>query len=212
MRRLLTQTAIPLDSDLGLFVGSAAYEAAGGTVTRDLFSGDDEGFMDDAGQGAACRSAPCPRSSPRQWCPLRHDGACPRAGGGHPGRRQGVETMLALKSVLPSLPVIAGLSANHLAALDLPPAPGSGPGQASLLRLYVARDNDAPGLRAANRLRERGLAAGLEIRELVPVNGDFNLDLCRLGADIMRALVADQLVPSDRTRFLRDTRRSEPRR
>ena len=48
VRRLLTQTAIPLDSDLGLFVGSAAYEAAGGTVTRDLFSADDEGFMDDA--------------------------------------------------------------------------------------------------------------------------------------------------------------------
>jgi ParB family chromosome partitioning protein len=48
VRRLLTQTAIPLDSDLGRFVGSTAYEAAGGTVTRDLFSGDDEGFMDDA--------------------------------------------------------------------------------------------------------------------------------------------------------------------
>ena len=48
VRRLLTQTAIPLDSDLGLFVASAAYEAAGGAVTRDLFSGDDEGFMDDA--------------------------------------------------------------------------------------------------------------------------------------------------------------------
>jgi len=48
VRRLLTQSAIPVDSDLGLFVGSAAYEAAGGTVTRDLFSGDDEGFMDDA--------------------------------------------------------------------------------------------------------------------------------------------------------------------
>jgi ParB family chromosome partitioning protein len=48
VRRLLTQAAIPVDSDLGLFVGSAAYEAAGGTVTRDLFSADDEGFMDDA--------------------------------------------------------------------------------------------------------------------------------------------------------------------
>jgi Toprim domain len=125
---------------------------------------------------------------------------------------EGVETMLTLKSVLPSLPVIAGLSANHLAALDLPPAPGSGPGHASLLRLYVACDNDAAGLKAANRLRERGLATGLEIRELVPVHGDFNLDLCRLGADIMRALLADQLAPSDRTRFLPDARRSEPRR
>ena len=48
VRRLLTQAAIPVDSDLGLFVGSAAYEAAGGTVTRDPFTDDDEGFTDDA--------------------------------------------------------------------------------------------------------------------------------------------------------------------
>ena len=116
---------------------------------------------------------------------------------------EGVETMLALKSVLPSLPVIAALSANHLAALDLPPA---------LRRLYVARDNDAAGLRAAERLRERGIAAGIEIRELVPVHGDFNLDLCRLGPDRMRAHLADQLVPSDCARFLPDDRRSDPRR
>jgi ParB family transcriptional regulator, chromosome partitioning protein len=45
---LLTQSAVAADSDLGTFVGIAAYEAAGGTVTRDLFSGDEEGFMDDA--------------------------------------------------------------------------------------------------------------------------------------------------------------------
>jgi hypothetical protein len=126
---------------------------------------------------------------------------------------EGVETMLALKSVLPSLPVIAGLSANHLAALDLPPRfkPGAGSAPA-LRRLYVARDNDAAGLRAAERLRGRGIAAGIEIRELVPVHGDFNLDLCRLGADGVLVQVADQLVPSDRTRFLSDTRRSDPRR
>lgn len=48
VRRLLTQSAIPLDSDLGRFVGADAFEAAGGTITRDLFSGDDDGFMDDA--------------------------------------------------------------------------------------------------------------------------------------------------------------------
>ena len=99
--------------------------------------------------------------------------------------------------------MIAGLSANHLAALDLPPA---------LRRLYVARDNDAAGLKAANRLRERGSAAGIDVRELVPVHGDFNLDLCRLGPDGMRAHLADQLVPSDRTRFLPDPRRPDPRR
>jgi hypothetical protein len=124
---------------------------------------------------------------------------------------EGVETMLALKSALPSLPMIAGLSANHLAALDFPPTPGSGPGQA-LRRLYVARDNDAAGIKAADRLHERGIAAGIEIRELVPVYGDFNLDLCRLGPEGMRAHLADQLVPSDRTRFLPNNRPSDPRR
>ena len=48
IRRLLTGSAVPLDSDLGLFVGIEAYEAAGGRVTRDLFSGEDKGFLDDA--------------------------------------------------------------------------------------------------------------------------------------------------------------------
>jgi ParB family transcriptional regulator, chromosome partitioning protein len=48
VRRMLTDSAEPFDSDLGAFVGLAAYEAAGGKVTRDLFSTEDEGFMDDA--------------------------------------------------------------------------------------------------------------------------------------------------------------------
>jgi hypothetical protein len=110
---------------------------------------------------------------------------------------EGIETMLALKSALPSLPMIAGLSANHLAALDLPPA---------LRRLYVARDNDAPGRTAAERLRERH--GGIDVRELVPVHADFNLDLCRIGAGAMRALLAGYLVPSDRARFLPGERRT----
>jgi hypothetical protein len=114
---------------------------------------------------------------------------------------EGVETMLALKSVLPLLPMVAGLSANHLAALDFSPA---------LRRLYVARDNDAAGIKAAERLRER--AAGIDVRELVPIHGDFNLDLCRLGPDGMRAHLADQFVSSDRTRFLPDDRRPDQQR
>jgi hypothetical protein len=107
--------------------------------------------------------------------------------------------------------MIAALSANHLAALDPSPALGSGHRQA-LRRLYVARDNDAAGLKAVNRLRDRGIAAGIEIRELVPVYGDFNVDLCRLGLKGMRAHLADQLVPSDRTGFLPDISRFDPRR
>jgi hypothetical protein len=43
VKRLLTKSAIPADSDLGAFVGIAAYEAAGGTVTRDLFSAETDG-------------------------------------------------------------------------------------------------------------------------------------------------------------------------
>jgi Toprim domain-containing protein len=103
---------------------------------------------------------------------------------------EGIETMLALKSVLPDLPMIAGLSANHLAALDLP---------SSLRRLYVARDNDVAGLRAFQRLRQRN--HGIDVREFVPLHDDFNRDLCRLGAEDLRARLTDQLVPDDRPRL-----------
>jgi hypothetical protein len=105
---------------------------------------------------------------------------------------EGLETMLALKSVLPPLPMVAGLSANHLAALDLAPA---------LRRLYVARDNDAAGRLAAGRLHERGEAAAIDVRDLMPVHADFNLDLCRLGHAAMHAHLLDQLDPSDVARF-----------
>ena len=105
---------------------------------------------------------------------------------------EGIETMLALKSVLPDLPMIAALSANHLAAIALP---------ATLSRLYVARDNDTPGRIAAEHLHARGIEAGIEIRDLVPVHGDFNVDLWRLGSAALLHRLAEQLVPADRGRF-----------
>ena len=49
---------------------------------------------------------------------------------------EGIETMLSLRSILPTLPMVAALSANHLAALLFPP---------TLRRLYVARDRDPAG-------------------------------------------------------------------
>jgi len=107
---------------------------------------------------------------------------------------EGIETMLALKSVLPDLPMIAALSANHLAALDLGPM---------LARLYVARDRDAAGRLAAERLHARGRDAGIEVRDLMPARSDFNVDLRRLGPDVMLARLADQLTPADVLRFLR---------
>jgi hypothetical protein len=106
---------------------------------------------------------------------------------------EGIETMLALKSALPALPVVAGLSANHLAALDLAP---------TLCRLYVARDNDAAGRRAAGRLHGRGAETGLEVRDLVPVLADFNVDLRQLGPARMLRHLVPQLVAADRVRFV----------
>jgi hypothetical protein len=105
---------------------------------------------------------------------------------------EGVETMLALSSGLPSLPLIAALSANHLAALAFAP---------SWRRLYVARDNDRAGRHAADRLHERGQAAGIDVRDLVPVHDDFNADLCALGPAALLAHLAPQLVPADLARF-----------
>jgi len=105
---------------------------------------------------------------------------------------EGIETMLALKSVLPALPMVAGLSANHLAALDLAP---------TLHRLYVARDNDAAGRIAAERLHARGAASGIEVLDLVPALADFNVDLWRSGATALLRHVIAQLAPADRPRF-----------
>ena len=48
VKRRLTESTVPLDSDLGMFVGAEAYETAGGHITRDLFTGDEDGFLDDA--------------------------------------------------------------------------------------------------------------------------------------------------------------------
>jgi hypothetical protein len=101
---------------------------------------------------------------------------------------EGLETMLSLKGVLPGLPMVAALSANHLAALAFTPG---------LSRLYVSRDNDPAGRRAAAQLHARGHAAGIEVRDLVPVGGDFNDDLCRLGSEALRAHVVAQLAPGD---------------
>jgi ParB family chromosome partitioning protein len=47
VRRLLTEKSIAAGSRLGRFVGAEAYEQAGGSVSRDLFSERDDGYFDD---------------------------------------------------------------------------------------------------------------------------------------------------------------------
>ncbi|CAO3414285.1 DUF7146 domain-containing protein [Azospirillum doebereinerae] len=105
---------------------------------------------------------------------------------------EGVETVLALRTVLPALPMVAALSAGHLAALCLPP---------TLRRLYVARDNDAAGRRAAERLGCRAEALGIEALVLAPVLGDLNDDLLAFGQAALRAHLRAQLAPEDVARF-----------
>jgi hypothetical protein len=106
---------------------------------------------------------------------------------------EGIETMLSLRCVLPTLPMAAALSANHLAALLLPP---------TLRRLYVARDNDAAGEVAATALTERAEATGVEAIVWMPRRGDFNEDLRAFGLDALRAALRVQLVPQDVARFM----------
>lgn len=105
---------------------------------------------------------------------------------------EGIETVLALRMALPGLPAVAALSAAHLAALLFPPG---------LRRLYVARDADAAGARALERLTARGRTCGVEVRPLVPRAEDANADLLVLGLDGLHGWLLAQLVPEDRRRF-----------
>ncbi|MCA3512588.1 MAG: ParB N-terminal domain-containing protein [Rhodobacter sp.] len=47
IRRMLTETSVRASDRRAVFVGVAAYEAAGGVVLRDLFQGDDGGWLED---------------------------------------------------------------------------------------------------------------------------------------------------------------------
>ena len=107
---------------------------------------------------------------------------------------EGIETMLSLRSVLPNLPMVAALSANHLAALLFPP---------TLRRLYIARDGDPAGDVAMASLTARARTAGIEALRLSPTLGDFNEDLLDIGVDDFRAALCVQLAPEDIVRFMR---------
>jgi phage/plasmid primase-like uncharacterized protein len=109
---------------------------------------------------------------------------------------EGIETMLSLRSVLRDLPMVAALSANHLATILF---------GVTLRRLYVVCDNDPAGDLAAATLTDRAQAAGIEALTLSPTLGDFNEDLRRLGVGHLRTALRVQLAPQDVPRFLRST-------
>jgi hypothetical protein len=106
---------------------------------------------------------------------------------------EGIETVLSLRSVLPTLPLVAATSANHLAALLFPP---------TLRRLYVVRDRDPAGDAAMASLGRRAEAAGIEMLGLSPAFNDFNEDLRCLRVEEFRASVRCQFLPQDVARFM----------
>ena len=106
---------------------------------------------------------------------------------------EGIETMLSLRSVLPTMPMAAALSAAHLAAILFPD---------TLRRLYIARDDDPAGDGAMATLIDRADQAGIEAIMLSPALGDFNEDLRVLGNDALRAAIRVQIAPQDVARFM----------
>jgi hypothetical protein len=161
----------------------AAVTDLAGTIT-----GAHRTWLDPAGRGKA------PIESPRRAMGhLLGHGVCFGVSDDVMAAGEGIETMLSLRMVLPTLPMVAALSANHLAALLLPP---------TLRRLYVARDRDPAGDTAVASLDARAEALGIETVVLSPRFDDFNDDLCRLGIDRFRASVLPQLVSQDMARFM----------
>ena len=106
---------------------------------------------------------------------------------------EGVETMLSLRCVLPTMPMAAALSAAHLAAVQFPD---------TLHRLYVARDDDPAGDAAVRTLMTRAEEAGIEAVPLSPTLGDFNEDLRLLGLAALQAAIRVQIAPQDVARFM----------
>jgi hypothetical protein len=100
--------------------------------------------------------------------------------------------VLSLLSLFPGLPMTAGLSAAHLAAIRFP---------RGLRRLYVLRDNDAAGDFAEARLAERCREAGIDCRVLEPRRKDLNSDLQAGPANAVKARMIGQLAREDRSRF-----------
>lgn len=106
---------------------------------------------------------------------------------------EGIETVLSPRQVLSHMPMLAALSAAHLAAILFP---------ATLRRLYVLRDRDPAGDGARDSLIARAESVGIEAISVSPVRKDFNEDLRWRGVDALRAALRDQLRPEDVSRFM----------
>ena len=94
---------------------------------------------------------------------------------------EGIETVLSLVTAMPDTVAAAALSAGSLGAFAPPPG---------VARLVIARDNDAEGERAAERLVRRCACARVAALVVVPEGDDFNSDLVSLGPQALAARLA----------------------
>lgn len=101
---------------------------------------------------------------------------------------EGIETMLSLRCLLPSMPMVAALSAAHLAALLLP---------LGLRRLYIAQDKDDAGANAARALAARAMSSGVDALMLKSRLGDLNDDLRVIGLQATQSALCNQLISFD---------------
>lgn len=81
---------------------------------------------------------------------------------------EGIETVLSVREAMPELPVVAALSASHLAAFVWPQG---------LRRLYVLCDKDEAGERVGAVLSRRVEAERVKVQFLLPQMVDFNVEL-----------------------------------
>ena len=94
---------------------------------------------------------------------------------------EGIETVLSIVTAIPDAVAAAALSAGSLGAFAPP---------AGVTRLVIARDKDAEGERAAERLARRCARARIAALVVAPAGDDFNSDLVALGAPALRARLA----------------------
>jgi hypothetical protein len=106
---------------------------------------------------------------------------------------EGLETVLSLSQCVPGMPMMAALTANHLAAVLFPPG---------CRRIYIAADADAAGRHGIEELSRRAQDRGILPLVLSPTLGDFNEDLRWLGLDRLTASLREQLTAEDAMAFL----------
>lgn len=90
---------------------------------------------------------------------------------------EGLENTLSVGTALPEYNLVSCLTATHF-GLFIPPV--------GTKRIWIARDNDEAGERAAHHLAAKLKPIGISCRCLVPRLGDFNEDLLAFGKDALR--------------------------